>query len=445
MKEVDISSGIVFVGRGYALRIGLVPVSGIEFSELTLTHVGFRNDIERLVAFPVIHTGEFGGIAQFVIDLDPIDGLGRQGLDCGGNIFAEKLLAIDKDLLDGLTLCLDLAVRYGNAGHFLEQPLHVGIGRHLESIGIIADGISLLRGSERLYLFYDSIDLHSLLAKFDPAVKYAAIAFCGPFGAVKEQASGLYAQELAARGFVALAFDPSYTGESSGEPRYVASPDINTEDFSAAVDCLSLLPYVNPERIGILGICGWGGMALNAAANDTRIKGTVAVTMYDMSRVSANGYFDSMDANGRYELRRQLNAQRLIDAKNGTFETAGGVPDVLPENAPQFVKDYFAYYKTPRGYHARSLNSNRGWNKTSTLSFLNTPLLVYSSEIRSACLLIHGEKAHSRYFSEDAFKKLTGSNKELMIVPGASHVDLYDNFEKIPFDRIEGFFQSALK
>lgn len=282
-------------------------------------------------------------------------------------------------------------------------------------------------------------------AKFDPAGKYAAIAVCGPFGAVKEQASGLYAQELAARGFVALAFDPSYTGESSGEPRYVASPDINTEDFSAAVDCLSLLPYVNPDRIGILGICGWGGMALNAAANDTRIKGTVAVTMYDMSRVSANGYFDSMDANGRYELRRQLNAQRLIDAKNGTFETAGGVPDVLPENAPQFVKDYFAYYKTPRGYHARSLNSNRGWNKTSTLSFLNTPLLVYSSEIRSACLLIHGEKAHSRYFSEDAFKKLTGSNKELMIVPGASHVDLYDNFEKIPFDRIEGFFQSALK
>lgn len=277
------------------------------------------------------------------------------------------------------------------------------------------------------------------------AGKRAAVAVSGPFGAVKEQSSGLYAQELAARGFLTVAFDPSYTGESGGTPRYVASPDINTEDFSAAVDFLSVRDDVDPERIGILGICGWGGMALNAAANDTRIKGTVAVTMYDMSRVSANGYFDSMDADGRYELRRQLNAQRLVDAEKGTFETAGGVPDVLPENAPQFVKDYFAYYKTPRGYHARSLNSNRGWNKTSTLSFLNTPLLTYSSEIRSACLLIHGEKAHSRYFSEDAFKKLTGNNKELMIVPGASHVDLYDNFEKIPFEKINAFFQKNLK
>lgn len=283
---------------------------------------------------------------------------------------------------------------------------------------------------------------HLYLPKgFDPAKRYAAVAVCGPFGAVKEQSSGLYAQELAARGYVALAFDPSYTGESSGEPRYVASPDINTEDFSAAVDCLSLLPFVNADRIGILGICGWGGLALNAAANDPRIKGTVAVTMYDMSRVSANGYFDSMDADGRYELRKQLNAQRLVDAKNGKYETAGGVPDVLPEDAPQFVRDYFAYYKTPRGYHARSLNSNQGWNKTSTLSFLNTPLMTYSSEIRSACLLIHGEKAHSRYFSEDAFQKLTGNNKELLIVPGASHVDLYDNFEKIPFDKIDAFFQ----
>ena len=283
---------------------------------------------------------------------------------------------------------------------------------------------------------------HLYLPKgFDPANRYAAIAVCGPFGAVKEQSSGLYAQELARRGFVALAFDPSFTGESSGEPRYVASPDINTEDFSAAVDCLSLLPCVDADRIGILGICGWGGFALNAAANDPRVKGTVAVTMYDMSRVNANGYFDSMDADGRYELRRQLNAQRLVDAKNGTYETAGGVPDVLPEDAPQFVRDYFAYYKTPRGYHPRSLNSNQGWNKTSTLAFLNAPLLAYSSEIRSACLLIHGEKAHSRYFSEDAFKRLTGENKELFIVPGASHVDLYDNFEKIPFDKIETFFR----
>ena len=287
---------------------------------------------------------------------------------------------------------------------------------------------------------------HLYLPKgFDPAKKYAAIAVSGPFGAVKEQSSGLYAQELARRGFVTLAFDPSFTGESSGEPRFVASPDLNTEDFSAAVDCLSLLPYVDAERVGILGICGWGGFALNAAANDPRIKGTAAVTMYDMSRVSANGYFDSMNADGRYELRRQLCAQRLQDAKSGKYETAGGVPDVLPADAPQFVRDYFAYYKTPRGYHARSLNSNQGWNKTSTLAFLNAPLLTYSSEIRSACLLIHGEKAHSRYFSEDAFKKLTGDNKELLIVPGASHVDLYDNFEKIPFDKLEQFYARYLK
>lgn len=281
--------------------------------------------------------------------------------------------------------------------------------------------------------------------EFDPAKKYAAIAVSGPFGAVKEQSSGLYAQELARRGFVTLAFDPSFTGESSGEPRFVASPDLNTEDFSAAVDCLSLLPYVDAEKVGILGICGWGGFALNAAANDPRIKGTAAVTMYDMSRVSANGYFDSMNADGRYELRRQLCAQRLRDAKNGKYETAGGVPDVLPADAPQFVRDYFAYYKTPRGYHPRSLNSNQGWNKTSTLAFLNAPLLTYSSEIRSACLLVHGEKAHSRYFSEDAFKKLTGDNKELLIVPGASHVDLYDNFEKIPFDKLEQFYTRYLK
>lgn len=287
---------------------------------------------------------------------------------------------------------------------------------------------------------------HLYLPKgFDPAKKYAAIAVSGPFGAVKEQSSGLYAQELARRGFVTLAFDPSFTGESSGEPRFVASPDLNTEDFSAAVDCLSLLPYVDAEKVGILGICGWGGFALNAAANDPRIKGTAAVTMYDMSRVSANGYFDSMNADGRYELRRQLCAQRLQDAKSGKYETAGGVPDVLPADAPQFVRDYFAYYKTPRGYHARSLNSNQGWNKTSTLAFLNAPLLTYSREIRSACLLIHGEKAHSRYFSEDAFKKLTGDNKELLIVPGASHVDLYDNFEKIPFDKLEQFYTRYLK
>lgn len=252
--------------------------------------------------------------------------------------------------------------------------------------------------------------------------KLPAIAVSGPFGAVKEQSSGLYAQTMAERGFLAIAFDPSYTGESSGEPRYVASPDINTEDFSAAVDFLSIREDVDPERIGIIGICGWGGMALNAAAIDTRIKATVTVTMYDMSRVNANGYFDAMDADARYELRKKLNAQRTIDARNGSYALAGGVVDPLPEDAPQFVKDYYDYYKTKRGYHKRSLNSNNGWNVTSSLSFINTPLLTYSDEIRSAVLMIHGEKAHSRYFSEDAFKKLKGDNKELLIIPGASHV-----------------------
>lgn len=276
--------------------------------------------------------------------------------------------------------------------------------------------------------------------------KLPAIAVSGPFGAVKEQSSGLYAQTMAERGFLAIAFDPSYTGESSGEPRYVASPDINTEDFSAAVDFLSIREDVDPERIGIIGICGWGGMALNAAAIDTRIKATVTVTMYDMSRVNANGYFDAMDADARYELRKKLNAQRTIDARNGSYALAGGVVDPLPEDAPQFVKDYYDYYKTKRGYHKRSLNSNNGWNVTSSLSFINTPLLTYSDEIRSAVLMIHGEKAHSRYFSEDAFKKLKGDNKELLIIPGASHVDLYDNQAGvIPFDKIERFFYTYLK
>ena len=272
-----------------------------------------------------------------------------------------------------------------------------------------------------------------------------AIAVSGPFGAVKEQSSGLYAQALAEMGFLTIAFDPSFTGESGGEPRYVASPDINTEDFCAAVDYLLSRDDVDAERVGILGICGWGGMALNAAAIDTRIKATVTVTMYDMSRVNANGYFDSMDADARYELRRQLNAQRTEDYKNGSYALAGGVPDQLPDDAPWFVKDYYAYYKTTRGYHKRSLNSNGGWNKTSALSFINMPLLAYSDEIRSAVLMIHGEKAHSRYFSEDAFKKLKGDNKELFIIPGASHVDLYDNLEVIPFERIRDFFQSSLK
>ncbi|MCZ4052800.1 alpha/beta hydrolase [Oxalobacter sp. OxGP1] len=274
--------------------------------------------------------------------------------------------------------------------------------------------------------------------------KLPAIAVSGPFGAVKEQASGLYAQTMAERGFLTIAFDPSYTGESGGTPRYVASPDINTEDFSAAVDYLSLRDDVDAERIGIIGICGWGGFALNAAANDPRIKATVASTMYDMTRVTAKGYFDSMDANQRYALRQQLNAQRLEDARNGTYARAGGVVDPLPEDAPQFVKDYYAYYKTPRGYHPRSLNSNQGWNTTSALSFLNMPILAYSDEIRNPVLIIHGEKAHSRYFSEDAFKKLKGDNKELMIIPGANHTDLYDRTDIIPFDKLENFFKTSL-
>lgn len=275
--------------------------------------------------------------------------------------------------------------------------------------------------------------------------KLPAIAVSGPFGAVKEQSSGLYAMTLAERGFLTIAFDPSYTGESGGEPRYVASPDINTEDFCAAVDFLSTCDQVDADRIGILGICGWGGMALNAAAIDTRIKATVTSTMYDMSRVTANGYFDAMDADARYEMRKQLNAQRTEDYRRGTYARAGGVVDPLPADAPQFVKDYHAYYKTPRGYHKRSLNSNNGWNKTSALSFMNMPILSYSDEIRSAVLMIHGEKAHSRYFSEDAFKKLKGDNKELLIIPGASHVDLYDRIDVIPFDKIEQFFRTYLK
>lgn len=271
-----------------------------------------------------------------------------------------------------------------------------------------------------------------------------AIAVAGPFGAVKEQVSGLYAQILAERGFITVAFDPSYTGESGGYPRNVASPDINTEDFCAAVDFLSVQQNVNPDRIGILGICGWGGMALNAAAVDTRIKATVTSTMYDMSRVTANGYFDSMDADGRFALKQKLNAQRTADYADGSYALAGGVSDSIPDDAPFFVKDYFAYYKTPRGYHSRSLNSNGGWNVTSALSFLNMPILCYSDEIRSAVLVIHGEKAHSCYFSKDAFAKLKGDNKKLMIIPNAVHTELYDNVKVIPFDDIEAFFAKYL-
>lgn len=276
--------------------------------------------------------------------------------------------------------------------------------------------------------------------------KLPAIAVCGPFGAVKEQASGLYAQTMAEKGFLTIAFDPSFTGESGGTPRYVASPDINTEDFQAAVDFLSTYEKADPERIGIIGICGWGGMALNAAAIDTRIKATVASTMYDMTRVNAKGYFDAEDSEeARYEKRKALNAQRTIDYKNGTYQRAGGVVDPLPEDAPFFVKDYHAYYKTDRGYHKRSLNSNDGWNTTSTLSFLNMPILQYSNEIRSAVLLLHGEKAHSCYFSKDAYKNLKGDNKQLLLIPDAVHTDLYDNLDVIPFDKMCTFFQTYLK
>ena len=276
--------------------------------------------------------------------------------------------------------------------------------------------------------------------------KLPAIATSGPYGAVKEQVSGLYAQTLAERGFITIAFDPSFTGESGGDPRSVSSPDINTEDFCAAVDYLSNRPDVDPERIGILGVCGFGGFAVNAAAIDTRIKATVAVTMYDMTRVSAKGYFDANDnADARYEMKRQLNAQRTEDYRNGSYAHAGGNPETAPADAPQFVKDYVDFYKTKRGYHPRSLGSNEGFNTTAVLSLINMPILAYASEIRSAVMLVHGEKAHSRYFSEDVYKKLTGDNKELLIVPDAVHTDLYDHTDVIPFDKIESFYRKYLK
>ena len=272
----------------------------------------------------------------------------------------------------------------------------------------------------------------------------AAVAVCGPYGAVKEQVSGRYAQTLAEQGFLTIAFDPSYYGESGGTPRYLTSPEISTEDFSAAVDYLSTREDVDPERIGILGICGWGGFALNAAANDPRVKATVPSTMYDMSRVNAAGYSDAMSADDRYRLRERLNAQRTEDYRNGSYRRNGGVVDPVPEDAPLFVRQYHDYYKTARGYHRRSPNSNGGITETSALSFVNMPILSYIGEIRSPVLLVHGEKAHSRYFSEDAYKRLTGDNKELLIVPGANHVDLYDNPDAIPFDRIGEFLRKYL-
>ena len=277
--------------------------------------------------------------------------------------------------------------------------------------------------------------------------KLPAIAVCGPFGAVKEQASGLYAQIMAERGFLTIAFDPSFTGESGGSPRYMASPDINTEDFMAAVDFLSVQENVDPEKIGIIGICGWGGLALNAAALDTRIKATVASTMYDMTRVNAKGYFDAEDSEeARYNKKTALNAQRIEDFKRGSYALGGGVVDPLPEDAPYFVRDYYDYYKTARGYHPRSLNSNGGWNVTGCMSFMNQPILKYSNEIRSAVLIVHGDRAHSCYFSKDAYANMVrgskyAQNKELLLIPGAVHTDLYDNLNIIPFDKFERFFR----
>ena len=282
------------------------------------------------------------------------------------------------------------------------------------------------------------------------AGRLPAIAVCGPFGAVKEQASGLYAQTMAERGFLTIAFDPSFTGESGGEPRYMASPDINTEDFQAAVDYLSVREDVDPDKIGIIGICGWGGLALNTAALDTRIKATVSSTMYDMTRVNANGYFDAENSEeARYRKKKALNEQRTEDFRNGSYRLGGGVVDPLPEDAPFFVKDYYDYYKTSRGYHPRSLNSNGGWNVTGCMSFMNQPILKYSNEIRSAVLIIHGEKAHSCYFSKDAFANMMNcnpnpGNKELMIIPGAVHTDLYDRTDIIPFDKMTEFFHNAM-
>lgn len=273
-----------------------------------------------------------------------------------------------------------------------------------------------------------------------------AIAISGPFGAVKEQASGLYAQTLAEKGYLTIAFDPSYTGESLGTPRYMASPDINTEDFQAAIDYLSTHDKVDKDKIAILGICGWGGLALNTACIDTRIKATITSTMYNMSRVNANGYFDQdNNEEKRFKLKQTLNNQRTEDYKNNSYKRAGGVVDPLPEDAPKFVKDYHEYYKTPRGYHKRSLNSNEGWNIIGCMSYINQPILTYSDEIKSAVLMIHGENAHSRYFTEDEYKKLKGNNKELLIIKDAVHTDLYDNLEKIPFKEIDKFLKKYMK
>lgn len=303
--------------------------------------------------------------------------------------------------------------------------------------------------NHRKITFYNRYGITLAADLYEPrnaAGKLPAIAVSGPFGAVKEQSSGLYAQTMAEQGFLTIAFDPSFTGESGGFPRYIASPDINTEDFQAAVDFLSVQENVDSEMIGIIGICGWGGLALNAAAIDTRVKATVASTMYDMTRITAKGYSDASDCEeSRHQNRVALNAQRVLDYKNGSYTRSGGVIDPLPEDAPFFVKDYHAYYKTPRGFHQRSLNSTDGWNITTSLSFLNMPILQYSHEIRSAVMIVHGEQAHSCYFGKDAFKKLKGDNKELMLIPNTVHIDLYDQMAIIPFDEMTAFFKKNMK
>lgn len=363
--------------------------------------------------------------------------------------------------------CLVVFVLLITGGNLMTKAKNIGNNDNWDKTFIKSDNVEVQKIKfKNRYGIMLAGDLYT--PKNKTGEKLPAIAVSGPFGAVKEQASGLYAQTMAEKGYAALAFDPSYTGESggelrqkgkttflplplnasrqdsSGEPRNVASPDINTEDFSAAVDFLSNQDDVDSEKIGIIGICGFGGMGLNAAAIDTRIKAAVTITMYDMSRVNANGYFDSIDEKERYVLKQTLNKQRTQDFKTGTYAPGSGLPDKLTGEEPQFVKDYFGYYKTPRGFHERSINSNGNWNMTSSLSFINMPILAYINEIQSAVLMIHGEKAHSRYFSEDAFKKLKGDNKELLIVKEANHVDLYDNLDKIPFDKIDTFFKKYM-
>ena len=350
-----------------------------------------------------------------------------------------------KTILTILLICTSMLSGYPNQARANEAPM--------EELNLTQEWDKVFPQSEKVehkkVTFHNRYGITLAADMYVPknkVGKLSAIAVSGPFGAVKEQSSGLYAQKMAEYGFLTIAFDPSFTGESGGSPRNVASPDINTEDFCAAVDFLSVQDNVDADRIGIIGICGWGGMAINAAAQDTRIKATAAMTMYDMTRVTANGYFDSEDtAEARFVKKQAMNAQRTEDYKNGNYALAGGVVDPLPEDAPQFVKDYYAYYKTERGYHPRSVNSNNGWNVTSSLPFMNMPILQYASEIRSAVLLVHGEKAHSRYFSEGAYEKMTGDNKELLIIPGASHVDLYDNLEVIPFEKLKAFFEKNLK